>query len=306
LALFKFLMYNKVNDVMSVIEIKNLTKHFGSVNVVDDVSFAVEQGEIFGFLGPNGAGKTTTIRCMMDFIRPTAGQVMILGKDSLNDTEELKKEIGYLAGSVRAYDNWTGQQHINFALSLNGKKNIASNLATRLQFNPKVKTKNLSSGNRQKLGVILAFMFEPKVAILDEPTNALDPLMQNIIYDIIREQTYKGATVFMSSHNLAEVERVCSRVGIIRQGKMVAVESMESLKEKQMHRVKVVFAGKYDKGEFLTLGGSEVVMASPEELILNVRGEIASILRVLSAHRMKNLEIGRASLEDIFMEYYER
>ncbi|PIR97054.1 MAG: hypothetical protein COT91_03485 [Candidatus Doudnabacteria bacterium CG10_big_fil_rev_8_21_14_0_10_41_10] len=217
-----------------------------------------------------------------------------------------KKEIGYLAGSVRAYDNWTGQQHINFALSLNGKKNIASNLATRLQFNPKVKTKNLSSGNRQKLGVILAFMFEPKVAILDEPTNALDPLMQNIIYDIIREQTYKGATVFMSSHNLAEVERVCSRVGIIRQGKMVAVESMESLKEKQMHRVKVVFAGKYDKGEFLTLGGSEVVMASPEELILNVRGEIASILRVLSAHRMKNLEIGRASLEDIFMEYYER
>lgn len=290
---------------MSVIEIKNLKKHFGQVHAVDDISFNVEQGEIFGFLGPNGAGKTTTIRCMMDFIRPTAGQVKILGRDSYSDSVELKREIGYLAGSVRLYDNWTGQQHIDFAASLDDNRNISSELANRLKFDTKIKARYLSSGNRQKLGVILAFMSEPKVAILDEPTNALDPLMQNTIYDIIREQSIKGTTVFMSSHNLSEVERVCSRIGIIRGGKMVSVGRIDILKEKRMHRIRATFVDGFDRQLFAAIGGAEIVSASADELIMNVRGEIEPALRVLSSQRVKNLEIGRPKLEDIFMEYYE-
>lgn len=290
---------------MSQIEIQNLEKHFGNVRAVDDISFNVEKGEVFGFLGPNGAGKTTTIRCMMDFIRPTRGQVRILEKDSKKNAVALKSEIGYLAGSVRVYENWTGKQHIDFAKGLNSKHNTIKNLITRLDFNPIVRARNLSSGNRQKLGIILALMHEPKVLILDEPTNALDPLMQNVVYDIIREQAIKGTTVFMSSHNLSEIERVCSRVGIIRKGKMVAVENIESLKEKQIHFVKVTFADKFEKGEFLTLGRTEVVSFTDDGIVMNVRGEISPVLRLLSAHRLKNLEIGRASLEEIFLEYYK-
>ena len=290
---------------MPVIEIKQFVKYFGEVKAVDGISFAVEQGEIFGFLGPNGAGKTTTIRAMMDFIRPTSGGILLSGKDSKEQGVDLKKDIGYLSGNVRLYGNWTGRQHIEFSRQLNGSRDISDQLIQRMGFSPQVKAKYLSSGNRQKLGIILAFMFEPKILILDEPTNALDPILQNTIYELMREQTMKGATVFMSSHNLAEVERVCTRVGIIRAGKMVALEDMESLKAKQMYNIKVAFTGIYSKGDFITLGGVSILGETDDMLVLSVKGEMAPVLRALSSYRLKNLEIGRASLEDIFLEYYE-
>lgn len=289
---------------MPVIVLDNLVKHFGQVKAVDKISFAIEQGEIFGFLGPNGAGKTTTIRCMMDFLRPTSGKVIILGKDAYSDGLELKENIGYLAGSVELYDSWTGKQHINFVRKLNPKPDFADELIKRLSFTPLMKTKYLSSGNRQKLGLILAFMFEPKILILDEPTNALDPLMQNIIYEIIREQTAKGSTIFMSSHNLAEVERVCTRVGIIRQGKIVAVESVNVLKEKQLYKIKVSLENRLSQDEFSNLTGIEVIGSNDSELTVKVKGEIAPVLQILSLHKIKNLEIDRSSLEEIFLEYY--
>ncbi|MDP4000674.1 MAG: ABC transporter ATP-binding protein [bacterium] len=289
---------------MPVIALDKLAKYFDEVKAVDGISFAIEQGEIFGFLGPNGAGKTTTIRCMMDFLRPTSGRIMILDNDACLNGVELKQNIGYLAGSVKLYDSWTGQQHIDFVRKLNSKPDNANELIQRLNFTPLIKTKYLSSGNRQKLGVILAFMFKPKILILDEPTNALDPLMQNIIYEIIREQTAKGSTVFMSSHNLAEVERVCSRVGIIRQGKIVTVESVNVLKEKQLYKVKVSFEDRLSQDEFSNLAGIEVIGSTDTELTVKVKGEIAPVLQILSQHKIKNLEIGRSSLEDIFLEYY--
>jgi len=289
---------------MTTIALNNLTKHFGKVKAVDDISFVIEQGEIFGFLGPNGAGKTTTIRLMMDFIRPTSGKVNILDKDAYMEGVELKKNIGYLSGSVELYNNWTGQQHIDFASRLNPKPDIADKLIRRLNFTPQIKTKYLSSGNRQKLGIILAFMFEPKILILDEPTNALDPLMQIKIYDILREQTAKGATVFMSSHNLAEVERVCSRVGIIREGKIVSVENVRMLKEKQLYQIKVLFDDNPNIEEFSSLGGIEIVESTDHELVMKVKGDIVPVLQKLSQHKIKNLEIDQSSLEDIFLEYY--
>jgi len=290
---------------MPLIEIKSLSKHFGSVRAIDEISFDVDEGEVFGFLGPNGAGKTTTIRCMMDFIRPTSGEIFLMNKNAQRDGVALKWDIGYLSGSVKLYDNWTGQEHINFARALARKPDIATELIERTGFDPRVKAKQLSSGNKQKLGLILAFMFEPRLLILDEPTNALDPILQNTVYDLIREQTSKGATVFMSSHNLTEVERVCSRVGVIRQGKIVALESVEGLRQKQMYNIKASFQGVFDKADFFGVGEVTIVDQTDDTLLMKAKSEIGPVLRVLSGMRLKNLEIKRASLEDIFLEYYQ-
>ncbi len=164
---------------MSAVEVDNLRKYFGNTKAVDGVSFSVEEGDLFGFLGPNGAGKTTTIRCMMDFIRPLGGSITILRKDAQEDSVELKKKIGYLPGNVYLYSKWTGQTHIDFVRQFNAGKDISLDLINRLGFDPTVKTKHLSPGNKQKLGLILAFMTNPEVLILDEPTLGLDPLLQN-------------------------------------------------------------------------------------------------------------------------------
>lgn len=290
---------------MSAIEVKNLKKYFGQTKAVDDISFTVEKGEIFGFLGPNGAGKTTTIRCMMDFIRPDEGSVSILGEDAQKDTVALKKKIGYLAGGSHLYNKWTGQEHIDFVRGLNGKNDIAEELAKRLDFNPKLKAKNLSSGNKQKLSVILALMFQPELLILDEPTLGLDPLLQNVIYELLEEATKRGATVFMSSHNLAEVDRICHRIGIIKQGKMVAIESIQSMKDKKMHEVYVRFAGHFNKNDFAA-DGMQIIHESAESITFNVKGDINPVIKKLSAYQLKDIHITQASLEEIFLEFYEK
>jgi ABC-2 type transport system ATP-binding protein len=290
---------------MPVIEVKNLQKYFGKTKAVDDISLTVEKGEIFGFLGPNGAGKTTTIRCLMDFIRPTAGSIQILGLDSKKDSVPIKKKVGFLSGLVHLYDKWTGAEHIDFTRRLNGTKDIVEELIGRFDFDPNIKAKNLSSGNRQKLGIILAFMSQPEVLILDEPTNALDPLLQNEMYELLKKVTKDGATIFMSSHNLSEVDKICHHVGIIKQGKMVATESIQSLKDKRMNKVQVQFADHFDKNEFV-FEGVQIVHALPDSLILNVKGDINQLLRKLSTHTLKDFHIEHAPLEDIFMEFYEK
>ena len=291
---------------MSIIEVNNLKKHFGKVKAVDDISFSVEKGEIFGFLGPNGAGKTTTIRCLMDFIRPTAGEIKMLGKDAQKDAVELKEDIGYLSGNVRLYDKWTGQMHLDFLRKLNGhRQDFSAELIKRFDFNTSRKTKELSSGNRQKLGIIMAFMFRPQVLICDEPTNALDPLLQNEVYELLHEASRRETTVFMSSHNLAEVEKVCERVAVIKEGKMVATESIVSLKQKKIYSVHAHFAGDYDANEFKG-NGLKVVKQLNGSLILKVKGDIDGVVKKLSQYQLVDLEIEQASLEDIFLEFYEK
>ncbi len=289
---------------MSVIEVKNLKKYFGKTKAVDDVSFSVEQGEIFGFLGPNGAGKTTTIRCMMDFIRPTGGSIAILGKDAQKDSVELKKKIGYLSGELKLYKKWTGQDHIDFVKSLNGDHDMAKEICDRFGFNPALKVKSLSSGNRQKLGIVMAFMTKPAVLIMDEPTNALDPLLQNTMYELIEEVAKQGTTVFMSSHNLAEVDRVCSRVGIIKKGKMVATESIKNLKEKRLYTITAFFKGAFDRQAF-AMDNVQVTKEINEGLILSAKGDINPLVKKLSEFNLRDLQIEHASLEDIFLEFYE-
>ena len=289
---------------MPAIEIKNLKKYFGKVKAVDGISLAVEKGEIFGFLGPNGAGKTTTIRCMMDFIRPTEGKINILGFDARKDSVELKKNIGYLSSDIYLYDKWTGQEHLDFAASLKGKSPRLDSLIKRLDFNPKTKVKTLSTGNKQKLNIILALLGNPEILILDEPTRGLDPLLQNEIYAILQEFQKEGKTVFLSSHNLPEVERICGRVGIIRQGKIVAVERIEDLKNKSMHSGRVSFEGVFAKNDFLKEGFT-ITGENHNGFTFTIRGEINPFLNTLAKYRVKDFEIAHANLEDIFLTFYK-
>lgn len=223
---------------MNIIEVQGIKKYFGKIRALDGVSFQVQRGEIFGFLGPNGAGKTTLIRCLLDFLRPTSGEIKILERNL----------IGYLSGDVRLYDGWTGKDHIRFLESLRGQKSIAEKLITELNFNPQIKFKALSSGNKQKLGLILALMFKPELIIMDEPTLGLDPLLQNTIYELLIEAQKNGSTIFMSSHNLTEVEKLCHRVGIIKDGKLLTIESIGELKEKRMP-LEEIFLQFYENSE---------------------------------------------------------
>lgn len=290
---------------MKTIEVCNLAKHFGKTKAVDGISFHVDEGEIFGFLGPNGAGKTTTIRCMLDFIRPTSGSILIKGNDTQKASLEVRKSVGYLSGEVRLNKKWTGQTHIDFFSKFAGKNNRTDELIKRLAFDPSVKAKALSSGNRQKLGLILAFMSNPDIIIFDEPTNGLDPFLQRTVYELLEEARENGATIFMSSHNLNEVERICDRVGIIKKGKIVTVESVLSLKEKRLYSIRAVFSKKVDPKVFQK-DGVEIERELKHGYMLTVKGDVKPLMKHLSTLPLEDVEIMHSSLEDIFMEYYRK
>lgn len=287
-----------------VIQIKDLKKYFGKVKAVDGISFDVEKGEVFGFLGPNGAGKTTTIRCMMDFIAKTSGDITMLGKDSHHDSVWLKGKIGYLSGDVQLYDKWTGKEHIEFIEKIRGKSQNIAELMKALKFDPNKKFKNLSSGNKQKLGLILTLMSRPEILVMDEPTVGLDPLLQNKIYEILEEYRDRGTTIFFSSHNLPEVERVCDRVGIIRNGKLVSVETIKALGEKKLRRVIVRFERNVSTKDF-DFDGVEEIEEIPDGLMFTVRGDIDGVIKKLGKYKIKDIEISHATLEDVFLEFYK-
>ncbi|MCH7541629.1 ABC transporter ATP-binding protein [Patescibacteria group bacterium] len=290
---------------MNVISIENLKKSFGKTTAVDGISFDVREGEIMGFLGPNGSGKTTTIRCLMDFLRPDEGKIDILGLDAQKNTTELKNDIGHLSSESTLYNSWTGQEHIDFLEKIRGISRFDEELIDNLKFDPRKKIHALSTGNRRKLAVILALMHQPKLLILDEPTVGLDPLLQNYIYEILKDQTAKGNTVFMSSHNLAEVEKVCDRVIVLKEGKIVAIETISALREKKIYTIYAYFEGAVPKKE-LTTDGAHLIKELPGGLALKVRGDIKPLLVKLSRHKnLKDVEISHASLEEVFMEFYK-
>jgi ABC-2 type transport system ATP-binding protein len=289
----------------AVIEIKNLKKYFGSVKAVDGISFEIQKGEVFGFLGPNGAGKTTTIRCLMDFIRPTEGTITIFGKDAQKDSVFLKGKIGFLPGNVKLYNKWTGIEHIKFIESIRGKSEFAQNLISKLDFDPEIKFHQLSSGNRQKLGLILALMNEPEILVMDEPTLGLDPLLQNTIYEVLNDLKKKGTTIFVSSHNLAEVEKICDRVGIIKEGKMIAVETLKELGTKKLHQIEVRIDGNFTKKDF-QFNGVNSIEEIPSGLLMTVEGDLNPILRKLAKYDIVDIEISHANLEEVFLKFYKR
>lgn len=287
---------------MTIIEIKNLKKYFGKTKAVDGISFNVEKGEVFGFLGPNGAGKTTTIRMLLGFVKSNSGEISLFPQ-IVSSFVDVKRRIGYLPADVRLYDNWTGHDHIVFLEKLQNKKSIALELVKRFDFNPKIKFRNLSSGNKRKLGLILALMFKPELVILDEPTAGLDPLLQNTVYEILSEFQENGSTIFFSSHNLTEVEKICHRVAIIKNGKLVAIENIQSLKNKRIHQVLVRPSNKISKNE-LQIKGVEIQEELSDGYILSVKGDINPLIKKLSQFDLKDLEISHASLEEVFLEFY--
>jgi len=289
---------------MNAVEVKNLKKHFGKVRALDGVSFEVEKGEVFGFLGPNGAGKTTTIRLMMDFLRPTTGEIKLLGKDAKEDSVELKKHIGYLSPEDRLYKGWTGQEHVDFVRSAKGNANIADKLAKDLELDLSRKIWQLSTGNKQKLSIVLSMMSNPDLLIMDEPTAGLDPILQERIYQMLDKIGHQGKTIFMSSHNLAEVEKVCTKVAIIKEGKLVATEHISDLKRKKMYSVMATFEGNFEADSF-KIEGVEIKDEHKDFIELMVKGDINQVITILHRYKLKDLEIERATLEDIFLEFYK-
>jgi ABC-2 type transport system ATP-binding protein len=291
--------------VNTVVKIENLKKHFGLVKAVENVSFDVSKGETFGFLGPNGAGKTTTIRCLMDFIRPNSGSVRVFGLDSHHDSVQIKQKIGYLPGNVKLYSNWSGWEHIRFIESVRGQSKIVKELINKLDLDANAKFGSLSSGNKQKLGLILALMNEPELLVMDEPTVGLDPLLQNTIYQIINELKAKGTTVFVSSHNLPEVEKICDRAGIIKQGQMVAVENINDLGQKRLHKIEVRFIGNYSKHDFQA-DDIEDIQELRDGLIFTVGTSIDKVMKDITKYKIKDIEVTHANLEDVFMKFYKK
>jgi ABC-2 type transport system ATP-binding protein len=289
-----------------VIVIDNLYKSYGKVQAVKGISMRVEQGEIFGFLGPNGAGKTTTIRCMLDVIRPTSGTLRVLGLDAQRDKMALHQRIGYLPGDVRLPGQMTGKQVINYFSRLQGREPVLLNdLLARFDVEMKRPLKGYSKGMRQKIGVVLAFMCDPEVLILDEPTSGLDPLLQRTFNGFLLEEQARGKTIFMSSHIMSDVEKVCQRVAVIRKGELVTLEAVEALREKAGQRVTVEFGDPVTLEELARIPGVSNVSQNNHAYHLNVSGTMDPLIKALSNHEVIRLQAEEAPLEEVFLKFYE-
>lgn len=286
------------------IKINSLGKSFGPKKALSGISLSVKKGEVFGFLGPNGAGKTTAIRCLMDYIRPSEGSISILGKDSRQFSPQLKKSIGYLSADTQLYKNWTGSRHISYLLAGHGKKDEIQGLVNRLGLDLNTKVKNLSSGNKQKLSIVLALCNQPKLLIMDEPTRGLDPMLQVELYKIIEEHKKAGGTVFLSSHNLPEVQRICDRVAVIKQGELIKTAELDDLLEMQSHVIYAVTKKEIDPQRLAKLD-IDVISQNKNEIHLKVRGSLDKVLNVITSYGLKDLDVSHANLEDIFMELYQ-
>ena len=289
-----------------VIVIDNLYKSYGKVQAVMGISMRVEQGEIFGFLGPNGAGKTTTIRCMLDVIRPTSGTLRVLGLDAQRDRMALHQRIGYLPGDVRLPGQMTGKQVIDYFSRLQGREPVLlKQLLERFDVEMKRPLKGYSKGMRQKIGVVLAFMCNPEVLILDEPTSGLDPLLQRTFNEFLLQEQARGKTIFMSSHIMSDVEKVCQRVAVIRQGEIITIEEVEKLRQKAGQRVIVEFGDAVSADEMAHMPGVSMVTRQNHSYHFNVSGSMDALIKALSRHEVLRLQAEEAPLEEVFLKFYE-
>lgn len=289
----------------NIIEVKNLTKDYGNGKGVFDVNLSVKQGEVFGFLGPNGAGKTTTIRNLMGFIRPDKGSCSILGLDCYHDAAKIQEHLGYLAGEIAFLDDLSGNHLLDFIASMKGIKDKSriKELMEIFELNPSGRLKKMSKGMKQKVGIISAFMGEPDIIILDEPTSGLDPLMQNRFIDLILEEKKKGKTIFMSSHIFEEVERTCDRTAIIKDGKIVAIEDMASLKEKKSKSYIVTF-NSTESAESFKKESTGVLEAVGNKVTVQIKGNVLPFLQLISKYDVKDLDVQVQTLEEIFLHFY--
>jgi ABC-2 type transport system ATP-binding protein len=294
--------------VTAVIETEKLTKTYGPHRGIVDIDLTVNEGEAFGFLGPNGAGKTTTIRTLLDHIRPTSGRATVFGIDTTTDPVAIHRRLGYLPGEFALYDKLTGGQTIEYFANLRGGVDplYQQDLIARLDIDPSRKFKELSKGNKQKIGLIVALQHRPDLLILDEPTSGLDPLVQQTFYEVIREAKAEGRTIFLSSHILGEVEKTCDRVAIIRDGRLVRVDRVEALRDLAHHQVELRFAGDVPVGAFTALPGVSDVSTDDHLLRLRVSGSIAPVVREAANYELLDFVSREPSLEETFLAEYGR
>lgn len=286
------------------IRTENLTKFYGKIRGIENVSITVHPGEIFGFLGPNGAGKTTTIRLFLDLIRPTRGRAEIFGLETQKNSLKIKSRIGYIPGDLSLYDTMSGKRFLQFVSSLRTKEPVmADALCERFQVTVDRKIKEYSKGMKQKIGIVQAFMHDPELVIMDEPTLGLDPLMQREFYTFLKEEQEKGRTFFISSHILSEVEKVCDRVGIVREGNIVAIEDVETLKKKSGRLMEVTFSNDITEEDF-NIPQISVVSIEDRTVRFKVTGNMDDVIKHLSHFEIKDLVSKGVSVEDIFMHYY--
>jgi ABC-2 type transport system ATP-binding protein len=290
---------------MNVIETQSLTKYYGKDRGIIDLSLKIEEGEIFGFIGPNGAGKSTTIRTLLGLIFPTSGSGRIFGMDIIKQTKEIKKHVGYMPSEVNYYEKMDVHALLDYSANFYATdcKSRIKELAEVFSLDLGRKIVDLSRGNRKKISILQSLIHQPRLLILDEPTSGLDPLMQAKFFDILKEENSGGTTVFLSSHTLSEVQKMCKRVGIIKEGKIIAVEDIESLRKKQLRKIQVEFAHPVEKDEIKCIG---VTASQAHRNILSFMfsGKMNDLLHVLTGKDVKDLIIEEPSLEEIFMHYY--
>jgi ABC-2 type transport system ATP-binding protein len=286
---------------MNVIVTNELTKYYGKIKGVEDLTFSVKKGEIFGFLGPNGAGKTTTIRTLLGFLKPTSGQAYIFDKNIVDYVVDIKREVGYIPGELNLYNHMTGSQFLHYFASLrNREMTILDELLDIFEVPLERKIKGYSKGMKQKVGIIQAFMDDPEMVIMDEPTMGLDPLLQLKFYDFLQKQKKKGKTMFLSSHLLSDVDKVCDRVGIIKDGCLIALENVDTLKQKKGKIIRVKIKEKPEKFK-----GPKDMKIKNGWIQFVASDSFDKWIKMLSKYTILDLEINEFSLEDIFLHYYE-
>ena len=290
----------------AVIETSKLTKSYGPFRGIVDVDLAVNEGEIFGFLGPNGAGKTTTIRILLDLIRPTSGRATVFGIESTADPVAIHRRLGYLPGEWNLYDRLTGMETITYFANLRGgiDKSYVAELVQRLDLDPSRRFREYSKGNKQKVGLICALQHRPELLILDEPTAGLDPLVQQTFNELLFEARGEGRTVFLSSHIISEVERTCDRVAIIREGRIVRLDTVEGVRALAAHEVELRFAAPVGAAAFQAIEGVTNLVEEGRALRMLVTGPIAPVVRLAGQYDLVDFVSREPSLEEVFLSEY--
>ena len=288
---------------MKAIQTTNLTKYYGKARGIIDLSLSVEQGEFFGFIGPNGAGKSTTIRTLLGLIAPTSGEARIFEKDIVKDHISVLEQIGYLPSEAVFYPGMRVKDVLKLSADLRRKNcsEEAKKLCDRLQLDSSRKVDELSFGNRKKVGIVCALQSNPELLILDEPTSGLDPLMQREFFEILKERNRRGTTVFLSSHVLSEIQRNCTRAAIIREGRLIACDSVEQLSQSNAKRISI-----HGKVDLSGLDGIRDKKEGEDSVSFLYTGDINKLLRILSAGQLSDISISEPDLEEIFLHYYEK
>ena len=289
-----------------VIQTDNLTKDYGVHRALSGVALEVREGEVFGYLGPNGAGKSTTIRILMDFIRATEGNARVFGLDSRAHSQDIRRRTAYLPGDVSLYDRMTGRELLKYFANLSGgvDQGHVKRLSERLDCELDKPIRSLSRGNRQKIGLVQAFMHRSELIIMDEPSSGLDPLMQQEFYSLVEGVKAEGRTVFISSHIMPEVERVCDRVGIIRRGELVTVEDIGTLKERAFHQIELHFSAQVPRELFAELPGVRDVTVEDSVVKCTVVGKPDALIKAAARFEVVKLVSHEPHLEDVFLSYY--